>query len=175
MPEPAESALGPVSRKHAAAKHPLVQPPADDRQGVLGPKREVGRGQQCLRPPLLAHRLVERQDELVPLGLLANEPHRDMDQVDAGLDALQPGERFAELHRSPERKVVGVFCVGAAPLVPRVVVGPDVVLVRTILGPQAVGREDRQGRVVPAHLPDARLPNERDPAPIELETLQVVP
>ena len=51
------------------------------------------------------------QDELVPIGLLIDEPDGDVYQVDAGLDALEPRERLAELHRPAERDVVGAAVV----------------------------------------------------------------
>jgi hypothetical protein len=55
-------------------------------------------------------------------------------EVDAGLHALEPRDRLAELHRPAKGDVVGVPGVGTAPLVPRVAVRADVVLVRAASG-----------------------------------------
>jgi hypothetical protein len=172
--EAAQGALGPVGREHLAAEDRLVQAPADDPLGVFAPADQVGRGQVHLGPPLVAE-LLERQDELLLLGLLVDEPHGRLDQVDAGADASEPRERLAELHGSAERDVVGVVRVGAAPLVPRIAVLADVVLIRPVLRAGSVCGQDGEGGLEVPDLPNPGLADQGDPAAVELGALEVVP
>ena len=84
-----------------------MQALADGPLGALAPADEIRGGRERPRPPPLAHDFVEGKDELVPLGLLGDEPDGRLDQVHAAADASEQRERLAELHRPAGRDVVG--------------------------------------------------------------------
>lgn len=77
VPEPAERASRPIRDQHALPERSLMEPCPHDLRRVLTPKRQVrGMGEGLVRlPPLLAHGVVQGDDELVVGRFLADQPH----------------------------------------------------------------------------------------------------
>jgi hypothetical protein len=123
-----------------------MEPAPHDRLCVLPTKRCVGRVAE-VEGPLLPHRLLERQDELVLGGFLADQPDGVVRLVRPRLNADEPNQRLRFGHGDPKRPVVERAAVGSPPLVAGVSVGSDLVLVRRLGRISDVRREDADGGV----------------------------
>jgi len=169
--QPTERALAVVGAQYALAEHALMQALADHDFRVAASGGEVDRVRRGR--PLLSQVLVHGGDELVPLGLLANEPHPRRD-VAPRPDAVEVEEWQARPHRGRQSTVFGVFTVGPAPLVPEAAVIPDPVVARGLRGVGRAGGEDREGRIEPGRLADTPLLcDQRQPVSLERERFQV--
>ncbi|MDP9301747.1 MAG: hypothetical protein M3P43_12780 [Actinomycetota bacterium] len=170
-----KGALAPVCLDDTTAEHRLMQPLSHDSLGVRTSKDEVWGREQRFGLPLLAHGLVESNNELLLLGFLLNEPDRNVNEIGAGFNAFKPGESLAKLHGSPEGNVIPMVAITSSPLVPRIAIRSDRIIVGSVFGSQSVRGQDREGGLMSFHLSNARLSDERNAHTLELEPLQLGP
>jgi hypothetical protein len=152
-----------------------MQASANHSLSVRSSKHEIWLREEHVRLPLLAHRLVERDDELLLILFLADEPDWDVDEIHPRFNAFKPTEGFAEVHGNAESNVVWMVSLASSPFVSRILVRSDCVIVWTILRSKSVRRQDREGGFISSYLSDTRLSDKWNPTTLELESLQFVP
>ena len=164
-----------VGDQNAIPEQALMQAPADGRFSVLSPKDKI-RGMQQVTLQLLAHGLVERHHKLMLIGLLLHEPHGVVGFKGSGGDSNQPDKRLLRGHRRSKSSVVVRGSIGAAPLVARVAVLSNAIVIRRHRGILHVRGENAYSCIEPGNLADASLLlDERDRLPVERERLELCP
>ena len=169
MSKPTDRALAFVRQQDSAAEVRLMEAAPNDSQRIL-PSANLVRSSQhdfCCQAVSMLRQARPRIDGC---RLLIDQPDREDRFVERRSDTDEPGQRLPEFHRRAECNVVGRLGVGSPPLVARIAVGTDVVLVGTILRTFAIGGQDREGGWVP--LKDSNTAHvllQRDPAALEGE------
>jgi hypothetical protein len=107
--------------------------------------------------PLHSELLVEGDHNAMLLRFPANDPNRILRVVDALIDPEEIDQRSPRLPRCFESPIVEVVWIGALPLVAKVHVGSQFVLIREVAGPTSIRGRDAQGRIEPAHHSDSSL------------------
>ncbi len=126
------------------------------------------------RVPLLSHRGIDRNDELMLVVLFVDE----VDGIDrlglTSADADKPDEWLSFAHGDPQGRVVEGRRIGASPLVAGVAVRSDPVVVGPEGGIRGIRREDRERGAQPSDLSDAALPlDERQPTSFVHEGFEI--
>jgi hypothetical protein len=170
--QPTHRALGGIGKKYSLPKEPLVDPFAHDSLDVLTAQLLVDWVKE-ISVPLLAGFLVESDNELMRVRLFGYQGDTDDRHVHTWSDSEKPDQRKLSIHGDSQSDVVVGIRICALPLVAKVVVWTDLVIVRTCLGITRVRGHDREGGVEARDRPNAALSDEGETTAFEDEAVEL--
>ncbi len=134
MPELANSTLSFVCQQHALPEGSLMQANSCRLLRVLSAKCQVRRMRKNRVVPLIPQDLIQGDDELTILLLLANDPHRVEGEEEVRCDPQEIHQRLPMEHGVPESLIVVSHWIGPLPLVATISVGTIFIRIRPIFG-----------------------------------------
>lgn len=125
--------------------------------------------------PLIAHCLIECQDELLMSLLFPYDPDSFVNEIDAGLHTLEPSDRLPSEHCLAEWFIVRMRALLTMPLIPWVSIRTDCVVVGASLWIESIGCENGEGGLVSTDLAFPLLSDQGNLAPLKPELLKLFP